>query len=792
MLFRMTPLGRRTSLAFLLALAPALLGQSLFFGDAVPQTHTRYGAFGAEPRLTTNGQNAFLLWANEEKVRVTKLVDGEKRAGQPVLDVNHGWFDVVWTGSHFLVAAYDRRVSSDEIRGRLLNANGDPIGDSFTITARFGRPRLAFDGARVLMVYGPTSGEMYSMLLRPDGTQASDPHHQVLSPWQSIEAVVAKGGPGFVTATSMLDQVRITTVHANGEIAAAPQFALPPVPERRVAVGNNGQDALAVWTNGSAAAELTTVRANGMISGRTAIVGTENSTAAAVAWNGTKWVVSTIASGKLQTRLIDATTGTQVLAQSAAHEHSPVSLVSLNGRTLAAWRGTDAGQSVLVRDVSVSNNGDTAAFGAAEQTFHTATSSHDAALVVWSELRDGRRTLHAGARTTSGGWNESRIGDEEDAPLASSDGNLFLVVKKSSSGWTAVTLTNTAAFTASTPLVTSFTPTGIAWDGAGWVLIGVSTQSNIYAVRVMPWGAVSAPVLIAEHRENRSLENPRIVWGSDGFFAVWQDSKFTACFPICDPYESVLHGARLTPTLQRIDVQSLELAPDEAVSPDVFWDGSRYVIFWLNDGALETRTVRPNASGSGITRVAGAQIDTSEVRATQTSFGAAITSNDGEVLLVRDGALITRYDLGRASAKDALVNLGTEVAYVQTAVQDEMPYHGAPHLFLRVGGVIPPSNVPDPPRIVRASMMDGGNLMLVDWTPPVDPVNGYRIEYRVNDGLWNELDQWFDAATTSISIRPWLDGARYQFRIRAWSDAGVSGYSIPATVRLLGRRRSVR
>jgi len=788
----MSPVERRTFLAFLLALAPALLGQPLFFGDAVPLTHTRYGAFGAEPRLTTNGQQVFLLWANGEKVRVTKLVDGEKRAGQPVLDVDYGWFDVVWTGSHFLVAAYDRRLNADEIRGRLLSANGDPIGESFTIVARFGRPRLASDGARVLMVYGPTSGEMYSILLRPDGTQATDPHHQFIS-WQSFEAAVAKGGPGFVAATSAIEQVRITTFHSNGEtVASSPLFTLPQVPERRVAVGSNGQDVLAVWTNGAAAAEFTTVRANGMISGRTAIAGTENSIAVAVAWNGTKWVVSTIASGTLQTRLIDATTGTQVLAQSIARDSSPVSLVSLNGRTLAAWRGTGAGQSVLVRDVSVSSSGETAAFGAAEQTFHTATSSHDAALVVWSEFRDGRRTLHAGARTTSGGWSESRIGDDEDAPLASSDGNLFLVVKRSNSGWTAVTLTNTAAFTASTPLVTSFTPTGIAWDGAGWVLIGVSLQSNVYAVRVMPWGAVSAPVLIAEHRENRSLENPRIVWGDGGFFAVWQDSQFTACFPICDPYESVLHGTRLTPTLQRIDAQSLELAPDEAVSPDLFWDGSRYVIFWLNDGALETRTVRPNASGSGITRVAGAQIDTSVMRATQTSFGAAITSNDGEVLLVRDGTLVMRHDLGRASTKDALVNLGAEVAYVQTAVQNDMPYHGAPHLFLRIGGVLPPSNVPDPPKIVRASMTNGGNLMLVDWTAPVDPVNGYRIEYRVNDGLWNELDQWFDAATTSMSIRPWLDGAHYQFRIRAWSDAGVSGYSIPATVRLLGRRRSVR
>ncbi|HEV7241595.1 MAG TPA: fibronectin type III domain-containing protein [Thermoanaerobaculia bacterium] len=776
-------------LALLLALAPALFAQPLFFGDAVPQTHTRYGAFGAQPRLTTNGQHVFLFWANDEKVRVTKLVDGEKRAGRPVLDVNFGWFDVVWTGSHFLVAAYDRTLNTSEIRGRLLSANGDPIGETFTIVARFGRPRLAFDGARVLMVYGPTErGEMYSILLRPDGTQATDPRHRLIAPTHSLESVVATGGPGFVAATSSLDQIKITTFQPNTDVADSAQFTLPPLLGRRVAIGSNGQDALAVWTNGSGAVEYTTVRANGTISGPTAIAGTEGSFSAAVAWNGTKWVVSTIASGKLQTRLIDGASFTQA----SAYELSPVSLVSLNGRTLAAWGGTGAGQPVLVRDVSASNNGETAAFGAAEQTLQTATSSHEAALIVWSELRDGRRTLHAGARTTSGGWSENRIGDDEDAPLAASDGNLFLVVKKSNAGWSAVTLTGTAQVTASTPVVTSFTPTGITWDGGGWAVIGVSPQKNIYAVRVMPWGAVSAPVLISERSGTHELASPRIVFGGGGFFAVWQDHDFVSCFPICDPFKAVLHGARLTPTLQRIDVQNLELAPDEALSPDVFWDGTRYVIFWVNGGALETRTVRPNASGSGITRVAGARIDTGELRATLTPFGAAIASNDGEVLLVRDGSLVTRYDLGRANATDTVVNLGPEVAYVQAAVQDDMPYHGAPHLFLRVGGVLPPSNVPDPPKIVRASMMDGGNVMLVNWRPPLDPVNGYRIEYRVNDGVWNELDQWFDAATTSMSIRPWLDGARYQFRIRAWSDAGVSGYSIPATVRLLGRRRSVR
>ncbi|HEY8173087.1 MAG TPA: hypothetical protein VIH21_08355, partial [Dehalococcoidia bacterium] len=558
----------------------------------------------------------------------------------------------------------------------LLNTNGDPIGEPFTIVARYGRPRLAFDGARVLMVYGPTAlGEIYSILLGSDGVPTTAPKHQFISPWPSIETVVAQSADGFVAGTSMHDFVRFTTFLSNGAEAGF-VFAASPVPGRRVAVGGNGQGALAVWTNGSSPVEYTTVHANGMISGRTAIAGTEGSVAAAIAWNGTKWVVLTIASGKLQTHFLDGTSFTEA----SANELSPVSLVSLNGRTLAAWRGTGAGQPVLVRDVSVSSSGETAAFGAAEQTFHTATSSHDAALTVWSELRDGRRTLHAGARTTSGGWSESRIGDDEDAPLASSDGNLFLVVKKSNAGWSAVTLTNNAQVTASTPIVTSFTPTGITWDGTGWVLIGVSPQSNIYAVRVMPWGAVSAPILISERRGTRELENPRIVFGGGGFFAVWQDSDSVPCFPICDPYESMLHGTRLTPALQRIDGQNLEIAPDEAVSPDVFWDGTRYVIFWVNDGALETRTVRPNASGSGITRVVGAQIDTGELRATLTPFGAAITSNDGEVLLVRDGSLVTRYDLGRANATDAVVNLGPEVAYVQAAVQDDMPYHGAPHL----------------------------------------------------------------------------------------------------------------
>jgi hypothetical protein len=787
MLLNMTGPLRTATLALVVSLAPVLLGQPLFFGEAVPQPHTRYGAFGAEPRLVTNGSHFFLFWATDSKVRGTRLADGQKRAGRPVLEADNGWFDVIWTGTHFLVAAYDLRGTSHEIRGRLLDRNGEPAGDAFTIVSGYGAPSLAFDGARVLMVYGRDSA-VASILLRPDGVPATDPRQQELSPG-ALEGVVAAGGTGFVAATANVESVRILTFQPTGQLSTGPQFAAPPVAQRRVAIGSNGRDVVAVWTNGSDAAEMVTVKANGAISGRTPVAGTEGAVSAAVAWNGTKWIVSAIANGQLQTRTLD---GAAVHTPVTANAASPVSLASLNGRTLAAWRTNGAGQPVLVRDLAASGNGETAAFGAAEQTLQAAAWSHDGALVVWSELRDGRRTLHAGVRSTDGGWLENRIGEDEDVPVASSDGNNFLVVKKSASGWSALTLSNRAQILASTPAITTFSPTGIAWNGTAWAVIGVSAQSNLYALRVMPWGAVTAPVLIQEHRAGRQLESPRIAWGGGGFFAVWQDSQTRVCMPICDFYESELHGARLTETLERLDATNLEVAPDEAISPDLFWDGSRYVIFWVNGGALETRTIRPNASGSGITRIAGALIDTGQIRATLTPFGATITANDGEVLLVRENALITRYSLGTPDSADATVNLGPDVAYVQAAVRDEMPYHGAAHVMLRAGGVLPPANVPLAPEIVRASMTDGGNLIVLAWTAPLDPVNGYRLEYRVDDGTWNELDQWFDPSTTSISIRPWLEKVQYQFRIRAWSDAGVSEYSIPATVRLLGRRRAVR
>ncbi len=780
---------RAAVLALLVSLAPALLAQPLYFGDAVPQTHTRYGAFGAEPKLVTNGQSFFLFWATDAKVRATRLIDGQKRAGRPVLDAKYGWFDAVWTGTNFLVAAYDQRLGVDEIRGRLVSSSGEPIGDAFTIIPRFGRPRLAFDGARVLMMYGP-GPETQTVMLRTDGRQATNPQPQNLGLGITTTEVAATD-TGFVSVSAYVDgKVRITAFDSSGRIVSNTNFTTAPVVQRGLGIASNNKDVLAVWTNGSSPAEFVTAKANGTVSGSLPVGGTEGAVSASAAWNGTKWLVSVIANGRLQSRIIG---GEALPAAVNAYTASPVSVAWQNGRTFAAWRGNGVGQPVLVRDLAASGNGETAAFTAAEQTLLNATSSHEAALAIWSEVRDGRRTLHAGTRSaTDGGWYETRIGEDESVPLVSSDGGNFLVVKQTASGtWSAITLSPTLQVLASTQTITTFTPTGIAWNGSAWAIIGVSPQSNIYALRVMPWGAVLGPVLIWEHTSDHTLQNARIAWGDGSFLAVWEELGLIIQ-PAPGPPPTRLRGARLTEVLQRIDPTNLEVAPEQAVSPDLFWDGTRFAIYWVNDSALETRTIRTNASGSGIVRIAGAQIDTQQIRATNTPFGTMITSNDGEALLIRENALVTRYTLGNLGAKDAIVNLGPDVAYLQAETLDEMPYHGASHLLLTTGGVLPPRDLPLAPQIVRASMLDGGQLMLLEWTAPPDPINGYRIEYRVDDGTWNELDEWFDAGATAVSIRPWLENVQYHFRIRAWSDAGVSDYSRAATVRLLGRRRSVR
>src|SRR3977135_2589488 len=120
------------------------------FGAPFPLTNTRYGTTTGTPLLRTNGRDAFVFWI-DDRLRVRRLVHGEKELGRPVFDipVTDGFtrFDVAWTGDHFLVAIDDRTG----ILGRIVDANGVPAGAPFTI-ADGAFWRMASNGKYVLML----------------------------------------------------------------------------------------------------------------------------------------------------------------------------------------------------------------------------------------------------------------------------------------------------------------------------------------------------------------------------------------------------------------------------------------------------------------------------------------------------------------------------------------------------------------------------------------------------------------------------------------------------------------
>src|SRR5687767_3702338 len=114
------------------AFAPTLFAQLPSFGTPFPLTNTRYGTAHGTPLLKTNGRDAFLFWTDNH-LRVTRLRKGERHVGRPVFDFptspDFTRFDVVWTGSHFVVAAEDWRAT--RIVGRIVDANGHPAGEPF-------------------------------------------------------------------------------------------------------------------------------------------------------------------------------------------------------------------------------------------------------------------------------------------------------------------------------------------------------------------------------------------------------------------------------------------------------------------------------------------------------------------------------------------------------------------------------------------------------------------------------------------------------------------------------------
>lgn len=420
-----------------------------------------------------------------------------------------------------------------------------------------------------------------------------------------------------------------------------------------------------------------------------------------------------------------------------------------------------------------------ATYAATQQMLLTTASSANGTLIVWREV-DGGVSIRAGMRTNDGQWTERELTTNGDEAVAASDGDQFVVLVRTNKGQELIRLDRKGR-----PLSPGVTLPGfaaaIAWNGTHY---GIVTDTK--GMLLTPSGVLSAPVAIPISNSFEFGGRVALASNGDGFLLVGEDA--TCFFPICGPLG--LNAIRLSAGLQRIDEEEISLDPEYGSLAGVVWNGSEYVVAWqASDTGIHTARV-PASAGSAVT------ISRPLIYLTATSVasmpdgtiaiaGLTNTSLGGVAFLRSNGSIAQTLDVDSSAVvgRPLVTTVPGGIAYVASSVQDAAPHHGTSHVMMAIAR----SSVPDPPAApnVHARLKDG--FVLVDWSASAGTLNGYRLEYRVNGGSWNELEEWFSPGSQHRAIRPSF-GTEFEIRMRAFNDGGVSPYSETALTKPIRRR----
>jgi hypothetical protein len=753
------------SLLLVLFITTTLTAQLPPIGQPFALTNTRYGTTSGTPVLRTNGRDAFLFWA-DGRLRVTRVGQNNDTPGLPVFDFGIGDrsnFDAVWTGTHFLVVA-SSVVNVHRLFGRLVDASGTPAGDAFPIESWPQQglwPRLAFNGRYVLLI-----DDNVAIALTPDGRSAGSGPQEFVRTYAMGPALVASNGDRFAVITWSPDPM-LSMFDANGQFLSSRGRLTDSY--GRLALASDGRRFLVVEAKVGLSAMF--IQPDGAFDGWTPLEsGQDRFYEPAVTWDGSRWVIAYWMPESTQTTVAEADADARSITwRRMIRSAVQPAIVSVGPRVVTAWVDYIGG-SISASELPIVD-GAPASFSAKPQYLLATASSPSATLVLWREAGNLRPSIRAGIRTHDGRWREREIAPDIATVSAASDGRDFMVLR----GSTLIPL-DAELRAAPEKRITEFKPGAIAWNGRDYAVIG--EKDGLVAIAlVSPDGSIS-PAVMLPYPASTVVLPPRIASNNGEWFAVWPVQHQCSVIPeeVCYPGE--VAGIHLDADLHVTDPSPQTFVIGQRIySFDVAWSGTRYVVAWSSpSGVFAAR-----AGTQGTTLISAIHESYALVSVADTAGRAAIgwtaveassLKSQSRVALLDDVTPAILYQGDEFPALRVTSLPGGDLAILYAASQDGVPLYGTRRVMIAIAAFgLPP--LPDAP---GASLKQDGTTVMLAWSPPPQRVNGYRVESRVNNGAWIEVERWFDPEertyTTTIPA-----GASFAFRARALNDAGAGAYS---------------
>ncbi len=794
----------RITALLLLAATSTLSAQPAHFGERFPLANTRYRAtWGQVPRLVSTGSDLVLFWLDGWQVRSTKIVDGERRGGKVVL-TDSTEPDAVWTGTHFVVVSWQQK---NGMLTQVVDAGGNPVGEPWITGAPapyLSLPRLAWNGTTLLLLYTDSSRRTRVAALDRWGRGTVSDADPIVADFSETHAI-ASNGKGFAVVIDDGEGVLVTMLDGSGRKIGSRRLDTQ-LNETGVAVASNGDSYLVVWSGflGISGAEIA---ADGTI-GETALLDQPAASRyfrdPAVAWNGQEWTLACTHPISLTLgyfgRFLRVGVGLTVLSRDEENNVETPSLALHGGTMRIAWQRRSSSTVVADWPSAGAIAPETVTFIAAGQGVQATATSADATLVVWNESSAESTSLRAGLRMRTGEWLESTIAQGLRPAMAASDGRRFVVIANNGGRAEALHLDESAGVIGATLL--PFSPSDILWNGREYVLVGAN--NGIATVRLSPSGTLSEVVRFSANLIHDA--DPRIASNGSGYLVAWGGT--TGCPIQCLHYDLVF-AARLDVGLQRIGPEHEMTKFQGSFGPpvsgyDVAWNGADYTLAWAvavpgGGTRVYAAQIPPSSGEPGQPVTLDTDVDLQGVSVTERPDGAAVlwqrwprqglSFETRLAFLDRNGALVSRFSIPRVSfaSSPLLATLPDgRAAYVASEILADAPHHGTEHVVMAIADSIP-LHPPDRPARLDARL--SGRNVVLEWEPSPSAVNGYRVEYRVADGSWNEIEGFFgpEERTAYFTAQP---GRMHGFRVRAFADGGTSAYA--ETQIYAGKRRSVR